>query len=345
MTTTSTVDESLYSRQLYVYGHDAQRKLASSNILIIGLNGLGVETAKNIILAGVKSVTLHDNNLISYNDLSSQFYLSENDIGQKRSIKSGEKLKELNPYVDIITNTDNVLTTDVISQHTLVILIDQSYDVQVNISEFCHLKNIGCIIGDVKGVFGSIFCDFGSNFVVSDSTGEESHTCVIGNITISTDPVDNGNSGSMDVDKAGVYYMITVLEDNRHNLEKGDMVHLHGLHTADGNLHVLNNIKTSVITVKDSYSFVIYYDSSSSSNGGSGYSSGGYVTLVKQPVTLQFKPFAESVTDPCAGSGGMFQGDVMKIDSLPILHLAWRYEVFLYVYIYEIYGLRTQLHQ
>ena len=55
------VDESLYSRQLYVFGHDAQRKLASSNILIVGLSGLGIETAKNIILAGVKSVTLHDN--------------------------------------------------------------------------------------------------------------------------------------------------------------------------------------------------------------------------------------------------------------------------------------------
>ena len=324
MSTTSTVDEGLYSRQLYVYGHDAQRKLASSNILIIGLNGLGVETAKNIILAGVKSVTLYDNTLITYSDLSSQFYLSENDIGQKRSIKSGEKLKELNPYVDIITNSDNVLTTDVISQHTLVILIDQSYDVQINISEFCHLKNIGCIIGDVKGVFGSIFCDFGSNFVVSDSTGEESHTCVIGNVTVSTDPVDNGNS--MDVvgvgGKAGVYYMITVLEENRHNLEKGDMVLLHGLHTADGHLHVLNNIKSSVITVKDSYSFVIYYDASGSAvnSQGSGYSSGGYVTLVKQPVTLQFKSLVESITDP-----GMFQGDVMKIDSLPILHLAWRY--------------------
>jgi ubiquitin-activating enzyme E1 len=37
------VDDALYSRQLYVYGHEAQAKLSASNVLIVGLGGLGVE--------------------------------------------------------------------------------------------------------------------------------------------------------------------------------------------------------------------------------------------------------------------------------------------------------------
>jgi ubiquitin-activating enzyme E1 len=41
------IDESLYSRQLYVMGHEAQRKMAVSNVLIMGLNGLGVEIGEN----------------------------------------------------------------------------------------------------------------------------------------------------------------------------------------------------------------------------------------------------------------------------------------------------------
>ena len=51
------------------------RKMQSSNILICGLGGLGVEIAKNIILAGVKSVTLHDLRQVSFDDLSSQVSL------------------------------------------------------------------------------------------------------------------------------------------------------------------------------------------------------------------------------------------------------------------------------
>ncbi len=37
------IDESLYSRQLYVLGHEAMRRMGASNVLISGLRGLGVE--------------------------------------------------------------------------------------------------------------------------------------------------------------------------------------------------------------------------------------------------------------------------------------------------------------
>jgi ubiquitin-activating enzyme E1 len=40
------IDEQLYSRQLYVLGHEAMKKMAESDILIVGLSGLGVEIGK-----------------------------------------------------------------------------------------------------------------------------------------------------------------------------------------------------------------------------------------------------------------------------------------------------------
>jgi ubiquitin-activating enzyme E1 len=76
------IDEGLYSRQLYVLGHDAMRRMASSDVLISGLGGLGVEIAKNVILGGVKSVTLHDHATCKLTDLGSQFYLTEADVGE-----------------------------------------------------------------------------------------------------------------------------------------------------------------------------------------------------------------------------------------------------------------------
>ena len=66
------IDESLYSRQLYVLGHEAMRRMAKSSVLIAGAGGIGIEIAKNVILGGVKALTLHDNKLTSYYDLSAQ---------------------------------------------------------------------------------------------------------------------------------------------------------------------------------------------------------------------------------------------------------------------------------
>lgn len=36
-------------------------KLTSMRVLLVGLRGVGVEVAKNAILAGVHAMTLHDN--------------------------------------------------------------------------------------------------------------------------------------------------------------------------------------------------------------------------------------------------------------------------------------------
>lgn len=40
------IDDSLYSRQLYVLGHEAMRRMGASHILVVGLRGLGVEIGK-----------------------------------------------------------------------------------------------------------------------------------------------------------------------------------------------------------------------------------------------------------------------------------------------------------
>lgn len=56
----------------YVLGHEAMRRMASSNVLIAGMKGLGVEVAKNIVLGGVKSVTIQDTEKAAWGDLTSQ---------------------------------------------------------------------------------------------------------------------------------------------------------------------------------------------------------------------------------------------------------------------------------
>ena len=46
MSQDTTIDESLYSRQLYVLGEDAMKKMNASSALIIGMKGLGVEIGR-----------------------------------------------------------------------------------------------------------------------------------------------------------------------------------------------------------------------------------------------------------------------------------------------------------
>jgi len=57
-------------------------KLVLMDVLIVGLRGLGAETAKNLILGGPRSVTLYDPTIITWGDLSANFYCHESQVGK-----------------------------------------------------------------------------------------------------------------------------------------------------------------------------------------------------------------------------------------------------------------------
>jgi ubiquitin-activating enzyme E1 len=101
------IDESLYSRQLYVLGHEAMKRMGTSNVLIVGMKGLGVEIAKNIALAGVKSLTLYDPAPAVISDLSSQFFLHPEDVGKSRAAVTAPRVAELNAYTPVSVHESN----------------------------------------------------------------------------------------------------------------------------------------------------------------------------------------------------------------------------------------------
>ena len=64
-----------YDRQIRLWGLAAQQSIRGARVLVAGLRGLGVEISKNIILAGIKSVCLHDDCAIAPEDLPGGFAL------------------------------------------------------------------------------------------------------------------------------------------------------------------------------------------------------------------------------------------------------------------------------
>ena len=203
---TQGVDEDLYSRQLYVLGVDAMKKISSSSVLISGMGGVGVEIAKNIILAGIKNVTIQDTRTVTMDDLAAQFYLDNTMIGQNRAKACYGALVGLNSYVSVSSYTEE-LTEDYIKKFNCVVITDwHSYSDIQNWARICHNESIKLILVDARGVFGFIFTDFGKEFISADTTGERPSRFLISMIT-------NAPEG-----------VVTCDESEPHNLSDGDTV-------------------------------------------------------------------------------------------------------------------------
>jgi len=148
-------------------------KLIQMKVLIVGLRGLGVETAKNLILAGPRSVTLYDPTLVSWGDLSSNFYTREDHVGKvSRASASFDKLQELNPYVKV--NVVDKLSLDDHLQFNVVCYTEifENIDKVMEVNDFVRTKNIGFILSTTFGPSGFAFLDFGDEFIVNDHDGE-----------------------------------------------------------------------------------------------------------------------------------------------------------------------------
>lgn len=127
-------------------------------------------------------MTLHDDQLTKMSDLSSEFFLSEEDIGKNRAEVVCKKLAELNNYVPTRTHTD-VLDADFLKNFRVVVLTNSSRSEQLRISEITHASNIALIIADARGVFAQVFCDFGDTFTVVDTNGEPTVSAMIADVS------------------------------------------------------------------------------------------------------------------------------------------------------------------
>ena len=57
-------------------------RLRTANVLLITMKALANEIAKNLVLAGIGSLTIQDHLAVTDDDLGAQFFISDQDIGR-----------------------------------------------------------------------------------------------------------------------------------------------------------------------------------------------------------------------------------------------------------------------
>ncbi|XP_014419146.2 ubiquitin-like modifier-activating enzyme 7 isoform X6 [Camelus ferus] len=170
--TSKLLDEELYSRQLYVLGLPAMQRIQGAKVLLSGLQGLGAEIAKNLVLMGVGILTLHDPHPTCWSDLAAQFFLSEQDLGRSRAEASQELLAKLNGAVQVCIHTGDI-TEDLLLDFQVVVLTASKLEEQLKVGTFCHKHGVCFLVADTRGLVGQLFCDFGEDFTVEDPTEAE----------------------------------------------------------------------------------------------------------------------------------------------------------------------------
>ena len=151
----TTDDLSRYSRHLILpeVGMEGQQKLKAARVLCVGTGGLGSPLALYLAAAGVGTLGLVDFDVVDASNLQRQIIHSTNDIGRKKLDSAEEKLKALNPALNVVKHE-----TMLSSANALEILKDYGI-VADGTDNFPtrYLVNDACVLLGKPNVYGSIF--------------------------------------------------------------------------------------------------------------------------------------------------------------------------------------------
>jgi len=92
-----------YDRQIIIkgFGEEGQEKLKRAKVIIAGGGGLGSPSSIYLAAAGVGTIRIVDHGSVELSNLNRQVLHWDEDIGRRKVASATEKLKKLNPEIEI----------------------------------------------------------------------------------------------------------------------------------------------------------------------------------------------------------------------------------------------------
>ncbi|RVD88049.1 uncharacterized protein DFL_002247 [Arthrobotrys flagrans] len=158
----SAEEVALYDRQIRLWGMDAQARMRNAHILLVTIKALGNEIAKNLVLAGIGAITVHDAETMTQEDLGAQFFVDDGMVGLNRAEAAAPALQKLNPRVKVSTDTTGGIESrgaEYYKQFSVVIATEADFATLISINNACREAGVAFYAGACYGLYGFVFAD------------------------------------------------------------------------------------------------------------------------------------------------------------------------------------------
>ena len=145
-----------YSRQILLddIALDGQQKLLDSQVLIIGLGGLGTPAALYLAGAGVGTLVLADDDDVHLSNLQRQILFTTEDIDRPKSQVSQQRLTQLNPDIRLMALQQRLTgetLKDAVAQADVVLDCTDNMATRQEINATCVALNTPLITASAVG--------------------------------------------------------------------------------------------------------------------------------------------------------------------------------------------------
>ena len=140
------------------------------------MKALANEIAKNLVLAGVGSLTVVDHEAVTEDDLGAQFFISGEHLGQNRAHAALPQIQKLNPRVSLEADQDPISTKapEYFAAYDITIATCLDIVTLSMINASCRISNRKFYAADIHGMYGYVFADLiVHDFVIERAKGNK----------------------------------------------------------------------------------------------------------------------------------------------------------------------------
>jgi len=157
----SNNDIERYSRQttLMGFGEVAQQKLANAKVLVIGAGGLGCPALQYLAAAGVGTIGIADDDVVSLSNLHRQILFKTSDIGLPKVARCMEVLGNLNPTINLVPHQIKIQNNNalkIIAGYDIVVDGTDNFASRYLINDACVLLNKALVYGAISQFQGQV---------------------------------------------------------------------------------------------------------------------------------------------------------------------------------------------
>ncbi len=140
-------------------GHTGQEKLKNSRVLAVGAGGLGSPLLIYLAAAGIGTLGIVDDDIVSTSNLQRQVLYNSFEVGQKKVEVASRKLKALYPEIEILTydfrlNTNNIET--LFSDFDVIADCTDNYQTRALIGKYSAKTNKPLVFASVLNYEGQL---------------------------------------------------------------------------------------------------------------------------------------------------------------------------------------------
>ena len=150
-----------YHRQIILpeFGEEGQQKLLEAKVLVIGAGGLGCPALQYLAAAGIGTIGIIDDDVVSLNNLHRQVLYSVNDIGLSKAERAAHILQQLNPEIRIIPYHERFINQNaltLIDEFDIIIDGTDNFSTRYMINDACVLLNKPLVYGAISQFEGQV---------------------------------------------------------------------------------------------------------------------------------------------------------------------------------------------